>query len=120
MHAFACRRTLYISSCPAAAAAQVPACTWLCSLEGVLSKAWHKLRELIAARGATELAERETALAERERAAEEAVTCSLCMDEPKAIVFGCGHQTCATCSGNHAACPFCRQPITTRITLYRT
>jgi hypothetical protein len=90
------------------------------SLEGTLSSSWRSLREAITTRGAQDLRDRESALAEKERAAEELTTCSLCMDGPKAVAFSCGHQTCSKCSSNHTACPFCRQPILTRITLFQT
>ncbi len=91
-----------------------------CSLEGTLSSAWGALREAIISRGAAELRLRESALAERERAAEEAILCSLCMERPKAVAFGCGHQTCAGCSDRAQECPFCRQAISSRIWLYHT
>jgi hypothetical protein len=48
-----------------------------------MSRAWGALRDAIISRGAAELRERETALAERERVAEELTTCSLCMELPK-------------------------------------
>lgn len=91
------------------------------SLEGTISGACRALREAIITRGAAELRLRETELAERERAAEEATLCSLCMERPKAVAFGCGHQTCSNCSDAHQdSCPFCRQPISSRIRLFHT
>ena len=90
------------------------------SLESTLGSAWRALREAITVKGAQELRDREAKLAQRERAAEEATICSLCMDGPKVVAFSCGHQTCGGCSAKHAACPFCRQPIATRIALFQT
>ena len=92
----------------------------ICSLERIISQSWQSLRDAIMAKVASDLRQREAALAERERAAEEATTCSLCMDRPKALVFNCGHQTCTECSAGHTECPFCRAPITSSITLFQT
>ena len=91
-----------------------------CRLESVLSQSWQRMREALVSKVAADLAQREAALAARERAADEATTCSLCMDHPKGVVFGCGHQTCAECSAAHSDCPFCREPISSRITLFQT
>ena len=90
------------------------------SLEGIISQSWQSLRDAIMAKVASDLRQREAALAERERAAEEATTCSLCMDRPKTVVFNCGHQICTECSAGHTECPFCREPITSSITLFQT
>ncbi|CAK0737604.1 hypothetical protein CVIRNUC_000940 [Coccomyxa viridis] len=92
----------------------------LYSLEGIISQSWQSLRDAIMAKVASDLRQREAALAERERAAEEATTCSLCMDRPKTVVFNCGHQICTECSAGHTECPFCREPITSSITLFQT
>ena len=89
-------------------------------LESVIGTSWQSVREALVARVASDLRQREAALAEKERAAEEATTCSLCMDHPKGVVFGCGHQTCAECSAAHSECPFCRKPIASRIVLFHT
>ena len=92
----------------------------LCSLEGVISQSWQSLRDAIMSKVASDLRQREAALTERERAAEEATICSLCMDRPKSVVFNCGHQTCTECSAGHTECPFCRVPITSSIILFQT
>lgn len=89
-------------------------------LESAISRSWQSVRETLVAKVASDLRQREAALAEKERAAEEATTCSLCMDHPKGVVFSCGHQTCAECSAAHADCPFCRKPISSRIALFHS
>lgn len=92
----------------------------VCRLESVISASWQSMREALVARVASDLRQREAVLAEKERAAEEATTCSLCMDHPKGVVFACGHQTCAECSAAHSECPFCRKAIASRIVLFHT
>ena len=67
---------------------------------------------------AAEIQRRAEALAAREREAEDQATCALCMDAPKSIVFGCGHQACLQCAARMQECPFCRTDITARITLF--
>ena len=103
---------------------ETPTCTGcllnICRLEHILSKSWQGVREALMAKAASDLRRREAVLAEKERAAEEATTCSLCMDHPKGIVFSCGHQTCAECSAAHSDCPFCRKPISHRIGLFHS
>ena len=93
---------------------------YVCRLENTLSNSYQGVREALMAKVASDLRQREAALAEMERAAEEATTCSLCMDHPKGVVFGCGHQTCAECSAAHSECPFCRKHISSRIVLFHT
>ena len=90
------------------------------SLENTLGKSWQSVREALVAKVASDLRQREAALADKERAAEEAITCSLCMDHPKGVVFSCGHQTCTECSAAHSDCPFCRKLISSRIVLFQT
>ena len=92
----------------------------VCRLESSISRSWQSVREALVAKVASDLRQREAALAEREAAAEEATTCSLCMDHPKGVVFTCGHQTCAECSAAHSDCPFCRKPISSRIVLFHS
>lgn len=86
------------------------------SLEGTMSGAWRALRDVID----ENLSQRESSLAERERAAEEAMLCSLCMERPKTVALGCGHQTCISCADVHDMCPFCRRAIQHKIVLYQT
>ncbi len=81
-----------------------------------MADTWRALRDAIDSK----LNEREASLAERERAAEEAALCSLCMERPKTVALGCGHQTCGQCADEHDSCPFCRQPVQHRIVLYQT
>ncbi|KAL2620521.1 hypothetical protein R1flu_000726 [Riccia fluitans] len=55
----------------------------------------------------------------RERdSTEEQLKCQVCYTNKKDMVFGCGHQTCQECGNNVRSCPFCREPIATRIKLY--
>ncbi|KAK4257010.1 hypothetical protein QN277_006657 [Acacia crassicarpa] len=44
--------------------------------------------------------------------------CPICLDEPKNMAFGCGHQTCCECGNGLGTCPICRSTIDTRIRLY--
>lgn len=92
----------------------------MCSLESVISNSWQSVREALIAKVASDLRQREAALAARERTAEEANTCSLCMEHPRTVAFNCGHQTCSECAGSHSECPFCREPIMSRIALFQT
>ncbi|GFH22723.1 RING-type domain-containing protein, partial [Haematococcus lacustris] len=41
------------------------------------------------------------------RASHEKATCALCLEEVKAMVFNCGHQSCSACAAKLQACPFC-------------
>ncbi|BDA44522.1 Acyl-CoA-binding domain-containing protein 4 [Coccomyxa sp. Obi] len=86
------------------------------SLEGTLSSAMRAVRNAMNEK----ISAREAAVAERERAAEEATLCSLCMERPKTVALGCGHQTCSDCADEHDSCPFCRKPVQHRIVLYQT
>jgi len=54
---------------------------------------------------------------EKERFNEEK-TCAVCLDRPKAIVFDCGHTTCAECSLKMRLCHSCRKPIAKKIKFY--
>lgn len=44
--------------------------------------------------------------------------CSICLERPRDLVFGCGHQSCGGCGEQLSACPFCRLPITAKIILF--
>ncbi|KAE8776365.1 DNA replication licensing factor mcm2 [Hordeum vulgare] len=46
-----------------------------------------------------------------------ASSCAICMDKPKDLAFGCGHETCYDCGKKLVHCPMCQQHITTRIRL---
>ena len=54
---------------------------------------------------------------EREQFNEEK-TCAVCLDRQKAIVFDCGHTTCAECSLKMRLCHSCRKPIAKKIKFY--
>lgn len=45
-------------------------------------------------------------------------TCSICFEEKKNIIFGCGHGSCKTCSLSLSDCPMCRKPISTKIEMF--
>eukprot|EP00004_Rigifila_ramosa_P018700 TRINITY_DN467_c0_g1_i6.p1 TRINITY_DN467_c0_g1~~TRINITY_DN467_c0_g1_i6.p1 ORF type:complete len:434 (+),score=95.10 TRINITY_DN467_c0_g1_i6:2041-3342(+) len=45
--------------------------------------------------------------------------CQICMEKPRDMAFSCGHIVCESCSASMRACPFCRQPIQSRLRLYR-
>ncbi|KAI3951992.1 hypothetical protein MKW92_029878 [Papaver armeniacum] len=49
---------------------------------------------------------------------EEAVVCPVCFENPKNLVFGCGHLTCLECGSELSLCPICRTPITIKIKIY--
>ncbi|RHY21652.1 hypothetical protein DYB32_009743 [Aphanomyces invadans] len=57
-------------------------------------------------------------LLERIQALEEATLCVICEEHVKDTVFGCGHETCTTCTAKLTECPQCRIPIATRIRRY--
>ncbi|KZV46434.1 hypothetical protein F511_17875 [Dorcoceras hygrometricum] len=44
--------------------------------------------------------------------------CPICLNNPKDMAFGCGHQTCCECGTDLELCPICRSSIQTRIKLY--
>ncbi|KAK4477355.1 hypothetical protein RD792_016576 [Penstemon davidsonii] len=44
--------------------------------------------------------------------------CPICLNNPKDMAFGCGHQTCYDCGQDLQLCPICRSRIETRIKLY--
>ncbi|MCL7022081.1 hypothetical protein MKW94_009381 [Papaver nudicaule] len=48
----------------------------------------------------------------------EAVTCPICLENRRDLVFGCGHLTCQECGSELSLCPICRTPITVRIKLF--
>ncbi|KAJ3681185.1 hypothetical protein LUZ60_015674 [Juncus effusus] len=56
--------------------------------------------------------------AEPSRTSDEERECPVCLMNRKDMVFGCGHQTCCTCSQNLQKCPICRSHIRTRIKIY--
>ena len=45
-------------------------------------------------------------------------TCSICFEEMKNMIFGCGHGSCKTCSHSFSNCPICRKPIATKIEMF--
>lgn len=49
---------------------------------------------------------------------EDMITCNICMEAVKNMVFLCGHGACSSCSNALTACHMCRQPIKGRIQLY--
>ncbi len=57
-----------------------------------MEAAWRRVRAAAMAAAAEQLAQRESDLAQRERAVEDCTTCALCMDAPRALAFNCGHQ----------------------------
>ncbi|KAK9808841.1 hypothetical protein WJX72_004758 [[Myrmecia] bisecta] len=103
-----------------AAALKLCSLPQLRSLESHVENAWKQIRTCLAASTEQELRKRESALRALARAAEESATCSLCMDQAKSVVLNCGHQACQDCSQALKDCPFCRAPITNRITLFKT
>ncbi|XP_077527945.1 E3 ubiquitin-protein ligase MIB2-like [Haemaphysalis longicornis] len=44
--------------------------------------------------------------------------CALCCEKPRDVAFTCGHRVCADCAKALTMCPWCRQIISRRITLY--
>ncbi|MCL7036948.1 hypothetical protein MKW94_016889 [Papaver nudicaule] len=46
------------------------------------------------------------------------VTCPICLENRRDLVFGCGHLTCQECGSELSLCPICRTPITVRIKLF--
>ncbi|KAJ1694832.1 hypothetical protein LUZ63_011530 [Rhynchospora breviuscula] len=44
--------------------------------------------------------------------------CPICLENPKDMAFGCGHQTCVDCSQSLRMCPICRSQIQFRLKLY--
>lgn len=45
-------------------------------------------------------------------------SCSVCLDKPRTLAFGCGHIVCVTCGPQLTICPMCRAPVTSRIKLF--
>lgn len=45
-------------------------------------------------------------------------TCGICYEEPKKIMFLCGHSACAGCASQLTRCHMCQQYIGKRITIY--
>ncbi|KAJ1361547.1 hypothetical protein KIN20_020823 [Parelaphostrongylus tenuis] len=56
----------------------------------------------------------------RERLAklEMEISCNICMDARPSVVFNCGHTACSQCTSLLKICHICRQPISTKQTLY--
>ena len=50
--------------------------------------------------------------------AADVMCCSICLERPRDLVFGCGHQSCGRCGEQLSACPFCRLPVTAKIKLF--
>ncbi|GLE01336.1 hypothetical protein PINS_up010166 [Pythium insidiosum] len=46
------------------------------------------------------------------------LSCPICLERPKDMVFQCGHETCQICATLVSECPTCRQPIQVRIRRY--
>ncbi|GMG99822.1 hypothetical protein Nepgr_001662 [Nepenthes gracilis] len=44
--------------------------------------------------------------------------CPICLTNSRNMAFQCGHMTCKDCAETISSCPFCREPIKTRIRLY--
>eukprot|EP00879_Flechtneria_rotunda_P028415 GHRR01030524.1.p3 GENE.GHRR01030524.1~~GHRR01030524.1.p3 ORF type:complete len:116 (+),score=38.08 GHRR01030524.1:304-651(+) len=44
--------------------------------------------------------------------------CPVCWEQPKQVVFGCGHQACKACGDKLRNCPICRHMITLRIKVF--
>eukprot|EP00877_Chromochloris_zofingiensis_P009642 jgi/Chrzof1/4931/Cz15g05020.t1 len=79
------------------------------SLETVLDRSSKAVRDLVIERSIAEY---------QRRASVESHQCTLCMEAPRSLVFGCGHQCCDKCGDKLTACPFCRQEISAKIRLY--
>ncbi|XP_075744441.1 uncharacterized protein LOC142803223 isoform X2 [Rhipicephalus microplus] len=52
------------------------------------------------------------------REMEDALTCTICMNRHRQVVFMCGHTTCRKCAARIAICHICRRPIERRIPLH--
>ena len=46
------------------------------------------------------------------------MTCPVCLDRLKAMVFLCGHGTCQLCGDELKSCPICRKIVQKKILLY--
>ena len=46
------------------------------------------------------------------------MVCSICMENQKNTVFGCGHFLCAKCAKTSTQCPFCRKVVDVRIPVF--
>eukprot|EP00966_Prymnesium_polylepis_P125091 2892817-Prymnesium_polylepis.1 len=44
--------------------------------------------------------------------------CAVCLDRPKKVAFGCGHQACEECAPRQTQCHTCRARIKQRINLF--
>lgn len=49
---------------------------------------------------------------------EESVTCNICLDRRRSVVFLCGHNACGECARGLRFCHMCRKPITKRINMF--
>ncbi|CAD6262197.1 unnamed protein product [Miscanthus lutarioriparius] len=45
--------------------------------------------------------------------------CPICLTNLMDMAFGCGHMFCGDCGTELERCPFCRSPVTTKITLHQ-
>ncbi|XP_075744442.1 uncharacterized protein LOC142803224 [Rhipicephalus microplus] len=52
------------------------------------------------------------------REMEDALTCTICMNRHRQVVFMCGHTTCRNCAARIDICHICRRPIERRIPLH--
>uniref|UniRef100_A0A131Z200 E3 ubiquitin-protein ligase mind-bomb n=1 Tax=Rhipicephalus appendiculatus TaxID=34631 RepID=A0A131Z200_RHIAP len=52
------------------------------------------------------------------RELEDALTCGICMNRRRNVVFMCGHTACSTCATQLDICHICRRPIERRIPLH--
>lgn len=57
-------------------------------------------------------------LESKNREMEDICICAVCCERLRAMAFSCGHCVCAVCAKNLTTCPWCRQRITSRMTLY--
>ncbi len=55
---------------------------------------------------------------ENEIPKDDPLTCGICMDRRRNLVFGCGHTICKDCAENLTDCPYCRAKITERRPLF--
>ena len=88
-------------------------------LDSSLGQACSEVRRALAFSVAAELHSRDEALKAAQHAVEELQHgCALCMEHPKQVALNCGHQTCQLCSAPLEECPFCRVPVTVKLTLF--
>ena len=89
-------------------------------LDSSLGRISSEVRSALTSRMAAELQRRDEALKAAQHAVEELQHgCALCMEHPKQVALNCGHQTCQLCSAPLEECPFCRVPVTVKLTLFQ-